>query len=193
MQLFSHSKLEKRSYLRMHPFFRKLQKFSIVSLSKDFRLIKKFITPGGVESCTTLVHITSAFTICFLLCCASGAAHDSRQIYAHTQFQLTVTWYNSYTNYSTGSPQISWLPISIYHCILQPVLPYLCLPRFISKAKSVLQSGKFFRMQFKSHISKCKGCTLLKSRRRLRLECYCGPHAFLPSELKLTHKKNEKT
>ena len=90
-------------------------------------------------------------------------------------------------------PQISWLPISIYHCILQPALPYLCLPRFISKAKSALQSGKFFRMQFKSHISKCKGCTLLKSRRRLRLECYCGPHAFLPSELKLTHTKNEKT
>ena len=108
---------------------RKLQNFSIVSVSKDFRLIKKFITPGGVESCTTLVHITSAFTICFLLCCASGAAHDSRQIYAHTQFQLTVTWYyNSYTNYSTGSPQISWLPISIYHCILQPALPYLFMP-----------------------------------------------------------------
>ena len=98
MQLFSHSKLEKRSYLRMHPFFRYCKKFFIVSLSKDFRLIKKFITPGGVESCTSLVHITSAFTICFLLCCASGAAHDSsRQIYAHTQFQLTVTWYTIHT------------------------------------------------------------------------------------------------
>ena len=85
-------------------------------------------------------------------------------------FQLTVTWYNSYTNYSTGYKKFPGFPISIYHCILQPVLPYLCLPRFISKAKSVLQSGKFFRMQFKSHISKCKGCTLLKSRgMRLRL------------------------
>ena len=139
MQLFSHSKLEKRSYLRMHPFFRKLQKFSIVvSLSKDFRLIKKFITPGGVESCTTLVHITSAFTICFLLCCASGCARQSANLCAHpiSADCYLVQFVHKLLH---RLPQISWLPISIYHCILQPALPYLCLPRFLSKAKSALK------------------------------------------------------
>ena len=96
-------------------------------------------------------------------------------------FQLTVTWYNSYTNYYTGYHKFPGFPSVFTTAFYNRHCPTYTFPDSSFKAKSALQSGKFFRMQFKSHISKCKGCTLLKSRRRLRLECYCGPHAFLSS------------
>ena len=111
MQLFSHSKLEKRSYLRMHPFSLDIAKILHCIFIKRFSANQKVYHARGRWK----LHYTGTYHQCFhnllsTLLRVGRCARQSANLCAHPISADCYLVYNSYTNYSTGYHKLPGFP-----------------------------------------------------------------------------------